>query len=976
VAATIARAIPKDASVSASPALVPRLSQRARLYVFPAVLDADHIFVDVTESLGATSPGDVYLRLRSLLAEGTWRVDRAIDGILLLSRGASDRPLDIHDLPPEFYSFARQAPDASASTAAGLPAGRWHLGGSLELLGAEVMASPDGAIGPEGPLGRLRTVWHAHRPIAEGSRLQFELELETGQRAHVWDLPAIWWYPPERWAPGERVQIEIPRVPLATMAGWSVRVEGAEREAAAWPGVATPLPQSPTSDRSFRVGAMTLRVHVNPWRMSLLDPAGRLVWEEAWDYPLGFRMAGDPRRTARHLLAAAPLGPDAVRLVAATDDPEGRLLTIEARSLAPTALRLTVAASEPAGVQAVGGAIIARPDERFVGFGERFTGVNQRGRRIDIWAADRVLADYGDTTYAPLPLVFSSQGYGFALESYERARFDVAASRPDQWSWEQDAGRTSILLTFGPALKELLQLQAQVLGTPPRPPIWAFGVWKTATGGVDHVLHEARRLRELQVPVSAVFTYDALDAAANIGWPDVRFAGRWAGSYPDHASFTAELHHLGFKALAYFSPDFRRGGPSYDEPAGLDLLAKRSDGSPYVDPRFSISWLDFTKRETHAWWAKAWRRSILDLGYDGGMLDMGEVLPSDAVLADGTTGATTHNRYPLLYAQSAWEHASRLRPDDFVLFARSGALGAHRFQSLQWRGDARMEWGAPAGLQSLVPAALSVGLSGFPYWHAEVAGFAQAGLSPEQERELWLRWLQLATWTATLRDNYGDHPSSPIDFWRDDSTIGAYREAARIHNSLVPYLYTSVVEASALGLPLMRFLPLEVPDDPRAWREEQSYFLGPLLLVAPVIEPGATSRTVYLPSGEWADFWTDQVYRGGQEVTVPAPLDGGRAPVFVRAGALLPLAPPFDSLVPSQDPSIRTYSGDLVVRIAAGGRGPSTFTLYDGTQLSWDGATALSVVANAQPRYIELRLPGGSVATQFIDGATGEVRVR
>jgi alpha-glucosidase (family GH31 glycosyl hydrolase) len=300
-------------------------------------------------------------------------------------------------------------------------------------------------------------------------------------------------------------------------------------------------------------------------------------------------------------------------------------------------------------------------------------------------------------------------------------------------------------------------------------------------------------------------------------------------------------------------------------------------------------------------------------------------------------------------------------------------VGAQRFQSLQWPGDVQMRWEGPGGIRSLIPAALSMGLSGYPYWHPEVAGYSQIGLSHAEERELWLRWLQLATFSPTLRDHYGEHLVDPIDAWLDEGTLAAFRDAARIHSSLVPYLYTAVHAAQRTGLPLMRFLALEAPDDPRAWQEEQSYFLGPSLLVAPVLEPGAVSRTVYLPAGDWVDFWTDARYAGAQEITVPAPLDGGRAPVFVRAGTILPLADTFDSLVPSEDPAIRSWSGDLVVRIIPGVPVPSEFTLYDGTRLIWDGATTLRVLDNARPRHITLQLPAGGAIMQRVDESSGEI---
>ena len=172
----------------------------------------------------------------------------------------------------------------------------------------------------------------------------------------------------------------------------------------------------------------------------------------------------------------------------------------------------------------------------------------------------------------------------------------------------------------------------------------------------------------------------------------------------------------------------------------------------------------------------------------------------------------------------------------------------------------------------------------------------------------------------------------------------------------------------------MRFLPLEAPDDPQAWAEEQSFFLGPSLVVAPVVERGATTRTAYFPDGEWVDFWTGDRYAGRQRVTVAAPLDGGRAPVFVRAGAILPLAPDFDTLAAANAPGVRSYAGDLVVRVFPGG-GAGELALYDGTRLHWDGVDTLRIAANAQPRTITAISPDGATATGVVVAEDGEIRV-
>jgi alpha-D-xyloside xylohydrolase len=734
---------------------------------------------------------------------------------------------------------------------------------------------------------------------------------------------------------------------------------------------------NPPGDQQVILGGLTLLVRSDPWRLSLLDPYRSTLWDEAADETLGYRTADGHVYRARRMVSFNLISTDVAQIVAETDDPSGATISIEARSVINGALRLTVIPDVSANAASMLGGLTAAQDERFVGFGERFDGVNQRGRTLETWAEDRRVAGYGASTYAPIPLLLSSRGFGFALERFERSRFDLAAARPDAWRWEQDAAMASVLLTYGPKLKDLVQRNVQIVGTAPLPPPWLFGVWKTSVGGQDAVIAEMRKLRDLQVPVSAVFAFDAVDSDANLGWPTVTFAGRQAGPYLDPRGYTDTLHGLGFKVLNYFTADFHTDRVNFQEPASHGFLVRRPDGRIYIHPDFNVSWLDYTDPDASLWWSASWRRALNDLGYDGGMLDLGELIPADAAFADGTTGLQTHNRYPLLYAASARSAALAARPDgDFAILMRSGAIGAQRYHSAQWHGDAVMRWQGPDGLQSMVPAALSFGLSGFPYWHTEVAGYVQADLSHEQERELWLRWLQLATWTSMLRDHLGDQPRAPIDVWLDDGTVGAFRQAASVHASLIPYLYTAATEASETGVPIIRYLPLEVPEDARAWQEEQTFFLGSAFLVAPVIEAGATSRTVYLPAGEWVDYWRGTIYNGGQEVTVPAPLDGSGPPVFARAGAIIPLAPAYDSLV-AVDPAsgLKRWTGDLIVRVmptGPTGSSGSSFTLYDGTVLNWDGS-ALQVTGNPTPRSIELRTPDGRSIVQQVTGSSATI---
>jgi uncharacterized membrane protein len=198
LANALAASIPADDKVSACSSLVPHLSRRAGVYVFPAVLDADAILVDVTASPGPTSAGDVFLRLRDLLAGGGWTVGEARDGLLLLQRTPDAPALTPDDLPPEFFSFVH---------AAGPP-------------GAVLTPSPDGAIEPDGPRWVLHTTWLVDRRPPPGARLEFELTLDDGEQWRAWDLAPLWWYPPERWTPGEVVSIDVPNVPVRRFGSW------------------------------------------------------------------------------------------------------------------------------------------------------------------------------------------------------------------------------------------------------------------------------------------------------------------------------------------------------------------------------------------------------------------------------------------------------------------------------------------------------------------------------------------------------------------------------------------------------------------------------------------------------------------------------------------------------------------------------------------------------------------------------------
>jgi hypothetical protein len=210
-AAALAASLPSEAAVSASSALVPRVSRRAHVYVFPAVLDADYVFLDLQASPTPTSAGDVFLRVRSLLEGGGWAVEQADDGLLLLRRSDQAPPVDMAALGARLFP-----PSTARLTTMGTS--------RLTLLDAQLVPPPDGAVDVDGPRWILRTTWQVDAPLPPGARLEFWLDLRSGQRLHVWDVASLWWNPPDRWPVGSTVSVDIPDVPLHDFVSWQASV--------------------------------------------------------------------------------------------------------------------------------------------------------------------------------------------------------------------------------------------------------------------------------------------------------------------------------------------------------------------------------------------------------------------------------------------------------------------------------------------------------------------------------------------------------------------------------------------------------------------------------------------------------------------------------------------------------------------------------------------------------------------------------
>ncbi len=522
-------------------------------------------------------------------------------------------------------------------------------------------------------------------------------------------------------------------------------------------------------------------------------------------------------------------------------------------------------------------------DEVLMGGGERVLGMNRRGHRLRLYNKPSYgYEDYAPLMYYSLPIVISSRKYLIAFDNGADGYLDLGATQPDVLRFEAAGGRMSYFLVAADNWPDLAHHYTAVTGRQPLPPRWALGNFTSRMGYRSRRQVEAvvEKFRKEKMPLDAV--------VLDLFWFGPTLKGHlghldwYRDSFPRPEQMMATLKKQGVKTVLITEPFVLRGTRTFDEVIKKDLVGKDLMGRPYLyDFYFGRTvLLDIFKPETQRWFWDIYRRHTLS-GVDGWWGDLGEpeVHPDDLLHVNGPAGEV-HNLYGHVWAQVLYEgyrrDFPRRRP---LILMRSGFIGSQRFGLIPWSGDVNRSWG---GLKPQVEIALSMGLQGLAYMHSDLGGFA----GDYKDAELYIRWLQYGVFQPIYRTHAQESvPAEPV-FW-DDTTKRIVRRYLQWRYTLLPYNYTLAWENHTTGLPLMRPLGY-LDDDPGALINTTSYLWGNAFLVSPVVEKGALTQTVHFPKGAtWIDFWSGQVYRGGQAVAVPVTIE--HIPVFVRAGAFVPM---------------------------------------------------------------------------------------
>jgi alpha-glucosidase (family GH31 glycosyl hydrolase) len=545
--------------------------------------------------------------------------------------------------------------------------------------------------------------------------------------------------------------------------------------------------------------------------------------------------------------------------------------------------------------------------ERVTGFGARHgLPFDQRSRRIRLGADRRytgpdcpedMLAEGGipQGDYAPVPWLVSSAGWALWAETWGPG-LDLDLAGPDH-SLSQRAAAGPLRLHFlcDPTPAGRLRRYLRLTGTPGVLPEWAYGHWKSRDV-YEHqrnVEEDWHGYREHDLPLDAI----VIDSPWETQYNTWRFNPH---QFPDPGGLIEGMRADGVRTVVWVTPwtnldssdgqrpqdreserMHSRPAENYQEGAIAGHFMRGRDGRPWIGKWWmgTGSMVDFTSPAARRWWQRQARR-ILELGVQGIKADDGEgyYVPADGQFADGRTGAEAAWALGGLYRRTMQEVLDEVHPGEGVLFGRSGWTG-QQATGMLWGGDQVSDWWS---LRTLVSATLTAAISGFSNWSHDVGGYLGRMLVERCPKELLLRWAAFGALTPLMQA----HGRFDQEAWRYDSeTLRIYRELVLLHERLVPYIRSAAATAARTGLPITRPLCLIDPDDERGWRINDAYGFGPSLWVTPILEQGARERRVYLPRGEWLDFWTGEPVSGGRDAIAPAPLD--RIPIWVRRGAIV-----------------------------------------------------------------------------------------
>mgnify|MGYP000939925916 FL=1 len=505
-----------------------------------------------------------------------------------------------------------------------------------------------------------------------------------------------------------------------------------------------------------------------------------------------------------------------------------------------------------------------RPNEKIVGCGESPTALNKVGQKVHLFVTDPQSPE-GDQMYKPIPFFISNRGYGMFMHTSAPVTCDFGATHVGSAKLFM-ADETLDLFLFWGKPAGIIDEYTSLTGKATMPPLWSFGTWMSRITyfSQEEGYEVARQMRQNRIPADVIH-FDT-------GW----FQTDWQCDYvfapdrfPDAQKMINDLLADGFHISLWQLPYFTPKNKYFPELIEKGLYVKNEKGGlPYEDVV-----LDFSNPETVTWYQEK-LEGLLKMGVGAIKVDFGEGAPLNGYYANGKGGLYEHNLYPLRYNKAVAE-ITRKTKNETIIWARSAWAGSQRYP-LHWGGDAA---NTDIGMLTTLRSGLSLGLCGFSFWSHDIGGFVQS--CPE---ELYSRWLPFGFLTSHTRV-HGAPPTEP--WYYSNDFMDGFRRSAELKYRLMPYIVEQSQKCTQTGLPMLRALLIEYPDDPVVWQIEDQYLFGSDMMVAPLFESD-NERMVYLPVDRWVDYQSGKTYDPGWHRVAAGQIP---AVILVRKGAEIPHVP-------------------------------------------------------------------------------------
>ncbi len=541
------------------------------------------------------------------------------------------------------------------------------------------------------------------------------------------------------------------------------------------------------------------------------------------------------------------------------------------------------------------------PSEHIYGCGETYSKFDLKGEKVRIFVAEhqnakrigrklikeKLLGKHPNSTlpfgkyesYYAQPTFTSSDKYFFHADLSSYSEFDFSIpERITIYSQEPPV----IYIRKADSFSALSGYLANLLGHQPLLPDWVYeGAIMAVQEGPQKIDEKIKKARDKGVKLCGIWSQDWCGCRRTGFGYQVMWNWQWDKElYCDLDKKIPEWKAQGIRFLGYINPFIAIEGELYKTATQKGYCVKDKDGKDYLVTitTFPAAMVDLTNPEAYDWYKTLIKENMIGIGMGGWMADFGEYLPMDCVLFSGEDPQKVHNRWPAIWAKLNREAIDECGVSgDIFFFTRAGHTETVKYSSMMWTGDQHVDWSIDDGIGSVIPATLSLAMSGYGLTHSDVGGYTTI-MHMTRSKELLMRWEEMNIFSPLYRSHEGNQPSRNVQFDDDDELLMHLAKASGIHARLSDYLKKCVADNSEYALPVMRPLFYHY-DEPHAYTEKTEYLLGRDILVAPVLKKGAVSRTVCLPEDEWVHLFTKKEYHGG---SFQIDSEIGCPPVFIR----------------------------------------------------------------------------------------------